>query len=1021
VHLTRTGKGLLDSLKDGDCDAVILDSDVSDMAYTQVGSILLRQYPDLFVLVISPEEDLAILPPANFTPHAFLDRPFYMPDLLTKLDSLFGLGAAYVEPAEKRTPSWVSDPESATNRLQQNLANGPAQGAILFEQGQLIAYAGNLLTEGEANRLVELLLRHWEADARSDLMRYVRPSNRGGEYQLYARTLAGPVVMALVFEYGIPLSQMRSTTQRWARTLEDLTPAGLTTTYPYTLRAQASGEAEAADEPENTPAVEVSVPAPSSEVGPDTILKTVNYFESVKTIDETQSDDLSSDDDMGWIDTVEDEDGAGFDPLNLAELLAEMPSPDPERNAAREELARILAKEWNIVDRDESAQTGAGSGGLAEEPGSERKFSLDNPLNEAASEPEDSGFAGVSPVLDADSPDLSLEELFPDIFSTPQAAAPDLPSTSAAPAAADELPANDITGLDFLLDPGETPAAGDETAPIDGDGKATAPEMGWLTEEGVPVGEAPAVADAGPQAQDASEVSPEVGEGPADPAAEVSMETAADSITETMAALPADGFAAGSAAGSSAEESGLETPGEEADLPESDSVQIETPVDAEIIPDDGARLVSLLRGFTSADETTEQVEEEPSQDRADDFGLPDWLFSAEAEPASDAPEAAAPVTGVPEAEAPEADVSASDVAEPVVSPAATSQEPRPFWFDELISTTPVIPSPAHEAERAKSEEVAASESDDLLLPWEQPNSLDWLEHEADTKPVVLSVPAVSAGKGDAEIPFEPESPVLEPAEEQEASLEAGDQPAPGDDLPTAVDWPLAGDLPEPESGPSPLSADEASIPAWIESPPEDDATRPVALGGRPFVLPFVTDEADLLSPSLAPLAGEPEPAAESADENDTLPMPSDPLTSGALAGLSTELVPPLNGVAYTCILIPRYEDHRLIGDLAGLLESTVPQDCEAFGWYPENVEVKPSYLLWVVQVTSSVSPGNLVRIIRQRTTDRIYQTFPYLHVGSENDFWAPGYLVVHGSQPPDAKNVREFIENTRRRQNGSSS
>ncbi|HNZ13164.1 MAG TPA: hypothetical protein PKL11_05860, partial [Anaerolineaceae bacterium] len=64
-----------------------------------------------------------------------------------------------------------------------------------------------------------------------------------------------------------------------------------------------------------------------------------------------------------------------------------------------------------------------------------------------------------------------------------------------------------------------------------------------------------------------------------------------------------------------------------------------------------------------------------------------------------------------------------------------------------------------------------------------------------------------------------------------------------------------------------------------------------------------------------------------------------------------------------------------------------------------------------------VSPGNLIRIMRQQTSNRIFtQSASLKEQNPSGDFWAPGYLVVSGSQPPGGKLVREFVRRIRRHQ-----
>jgi REP element-mobilizing transposase RayT/CheY-like chemotaxis protein len=147
--------------------------------------------------------------------------------------------------------------------------------------------------------------------------------------------------------------------------------------------------------------------------------------------------------------------------------------------------------------------------------------------------------------------------------------------------------------------------------------------------------------------------------------------------------------------------------------------------------------------------------------------------------------------------------------------------------------------------------------------------------------------------------------------------------------------------------------------------------------------------------------------------SDTHPAP---VISGKNNG--SELTTPVFAqISFTCILIPARTDHRLVGDLAKSLHQWLPQACLGFGWHLQGVRVQPDYMMWTVSVTPTVSPGNIVRMVRNRASEQIFAQFPDLHEKNmAGDFWAPGYLVISGSQPPTEQLVGDFIHQTRRRQ-----
>lgn len=122
-------------------------------------------------------------------------------------------------------------------------------------------------------------------------------------------------------------------------------------------------------------------------------------------------------------------------------------------------------------------------------------------------------------------------------------------------------------------------------------------------------------------------------------------------------------------------------------------------------------------------------------------------------------------------------------------------------------------------------------------------------------------------------------------------------------------------------------------------------------------------------------------------------------------------------LTYACLLIPRFSAHYVTGDLADQIGEWLPNICIAFGWRLEYLSVRPEYLQWVVNVQPNTSPGYLMRIMRQQTSEKIFSEFTRLKKENPSgDFWAPGYLIMGGTQPHPQQLVRDYIRQTRQRQ-----
>jgi REP element-mobilizing transposase RayT len=185
--------------------------------------------------------------------------------------------------------------------------------------------------------------------------------------------------------------------------------------------------------------------------------------------------------------------------------------------------------------------------------------------------------------------------------------------------------------------------------------------------------------------------------------------------------------------------------------------------------------------------------------------------------------------------------------------------------------------------------------------------------------------------------------------------------------------------------------------------------------GTPDLHAMTVQSSENLPPldALTPLAG----GATEDEEAEIAGQSASILTS--LTSLD-QLEPTIAGMSllnYTCVLIPRMPTHYLTGDLSEKVGQWIHQICLAFGWRLEGIALRPEYIQWTVQVAPTISPGNVVKIVRQRTSELIFAGFDKLsQQNPSGDFWATGYLLVSGSQPPSAGLLRDFIQQTRRRQ-----
>jgi REP element-mobilizing transposase RayT len=122
-------------------------------------------------------------------------------------------------------------------------------------------------------------------------------------------------------------------------------------------------------------------------------------------------------------------------------------------------------------------------------------------------------------------------------------------------------------------------------------------------------------------------------------------------------------------------------------------------------------------------------------------------------------------------------------------------------------------------------------------------------------------------------------------------------------------------------------------------------------------------------------------------------------------------------LSYVCLLIPRFSEHYLTGDITLSLPVWMKEICVSYGWRLESVIIRPGYVQWALSVPPAANPAQIIRITRQHTSQKILSEFPrYKQLNLSGDFWAPGYSIISGNQLQTPEAISNFIQLTRKQQ-----
>lgn len=116
---------------------------------------------------------------------------------------------------------------------------------------------------------------------------------------------------------------------------------------------------------------------------------------------------------------------------------------------------------------------------------------------------------------------------------------------------------------------------------------------------------------------------------------------------------------------------------------------------------------------------------------------------------------------------------------------------------------------------------------------------------------------------------------------------------------------------------------------------------------------------------------------------------------------------------YTCVLLPRDPNFFLIQVVAERLKMILSGIHTSHNWGLTRIAIRPQQVLWSIALPAQTSPVSAIQEIRRLTSEQLIHTFQdYKNKYKEHDFWAPGYLMVSGTDCIPNTMIKSFIDLT---------
>ena len=206
-------------------DLVILDAEFPENSPVEEIVSIQEQHASTMFLVFPPDNRQNHPIVGQFRADAFLNQPFYLPDFLDMVEKLvyrtqiqemkFNESESYSIGDEEKgkimqqtLSDWVN-PTKIGEQLSQAMIESQAQGAFILYDGNPIVYRGDL-DESVISEITLHLLRDWDRDKKSDIVRFMRLSADDKDHLIYASNFQEYYLLVLIFEKTLPIMVARS-------------------------------------------------------------------------------------------------------------------------------------------------------------------------------------------------------------------------------------------------------------------------------------------------------------------------------------------------------------------------------------------------------------------------------------------------------------------------------------------------------------------------------------------------------------------------------------------------------------------------------------------------------------------------------------------------------------------------------------------------------------------------------------------------------------------------------------------
>jgi hypothetical protein len=206
------------TLQEKPCQAVIYDCSFPQPMPGQVVTSVHEEFPGTAILLIPADNRSESSIPAD----GWVTRPF---DASSLMDAVKTAILKNKNPEAVKFIPKGKEPEhkpaSWWNAFQSGVRDTAAESGLMVQNGLVIASTPNISTALQ-QQVTASVLRFWNPDESSDLMRYVKDLVNGQEWMMYATKAAEGAVLVLLYLPQTPVTRVRAQTLKLAKDVAGL-------------------------------------------------------------------------------------------------------------------------------------------------------------------------------------------------------------------------------------------------------------------------------------------------------------------------------------------------------------------------------------------------------------------------------------------------------------------------------------------------------------------------------------------------------------------------------------------------------------------------------------------------------------------------------------------------------------------------------------------------------------------------------------------------------------------------------